>query len=207
MTRHSAKLKNLTKLIVEKFIFFPALLLLPLGSQAQSGKFSVGVAAGLNFAPLNGEEIIDYFGLNAGLKGAYRVNENFGLGTELLFSQNAEYGLPEFYPNITYQNVRLNFIEIPVQAEWFVFPAKTRSPSLTCGLAYSRLLSFYVENTEGEDVSDSLIWQDQQTGVNALVGVLLPFSEGLAFNLRLARSLSYSDLSATLSLRLIWTFI
>lgn len=200
--------KNPFTLNLKKYLFFLNLcLILPLSSYAQSGKFSLGTVAGLNFAPLNAEELTDYFGINAGVKSTYRLSKSWGLGIELLFSQNAEYGLPEFYPNISYQNVRLNFIEVPLQLEWFAFPDRAKSPGLTCGLAYSHLLSYYVENADGEDVSEDLIWEDQQRGINAQVGALIPFFDTWALNLRLARSLSFADLSTTLSVRLVWTFV
>ena len=58
---------------------------------AQSSRFKTGVVAGLNFSELEGDEITDYLGLNAGLIGTARLSRHTQLGMKNLFSRNYEY--------------------------------------------------------------------------------------------------------------------
>lgn len=77
--------------MVKKLFLLPVLICILTTIRSQSRAFDAGLVAGLNFAELEGDGIMDYFGPNAGLLGRARLSKHFELGVEILYSQNGEY--------------------------------------------------------------------------------------------------------------------
>jgi hypothetical protein len=88
--------------MVKLMLVFLLMTLCSFHAPAQTSRFKAGIVGGLNFAELEGNDLTDYFGLNVGLLGAMRLSNKTQLGLEFLFSQNGEYILPTYYPNIQY---------------------------------------------------------------------------------------------------------
>lgn len=174
-----------------------------------SQKFEAGIITGINISALN-EDFGSHFGINTGLKGRYNLNKNWAASLELLYSRNGEYALPEFYPNIVYDRIKLNYIEIPVNAEWKVYAAKDLSPRFTFGFAVTSLLNFYAEDTSGANVTEFITWKEsgrfKDLSVQGQLGSILSINEHLKFNIKLSNSLVYKELEPTLTFRGIWMF-
>lgn len=94
-------------------VFFLVLL----ANKSYGQKFNAGIIGGLNFSELEGSELTDYIGLNLGLIGTMKLSRKHQMGIELLFSQNGEYIIPEYYPKVEYGKIRLNYIEVPIKVE------------------------------------------------------------------------------------------
>lgn len=73
--------------MVKKLFLLPVLICILTTIHSQSRAFDAGLVAGLNFAELEGDGIMDYFGPNAGLLGRARLTNHFELGVEILYSQ------------------------------------------------------------------------------------------------------------------------
>jgi hypothetical protein len=172
----------------------------------QNGRFQAGLVAGLNFSELEGEGVMDYFGLNAGLTGAMRLTDHFQVGTELLFSQNGEYVLPEFYPDVPYGHIRLNHIEIPVHIDWLLSTIKEDRQifwSFSLGAAYTRLLSYYAEDLQRNILTDRIIYQDRD-GWQTQAGITIFFSSDIGLNLKAGIPIQQSALDWTLAARVVY---
>lgn len=181
-----------------------------LNTYAFSQKFEAGIITGINLSMLNEDKIGDHFGINTGLKIRYSFNENWAASSEILYSRNGEYALPDFYPNIVYDRVHLDYIEIPIQAEWKVYPSKVKSPRFTLGLAITSLIDFYADNQAGEDITEFVTWTERgnskDLGMQGQLGILLALSKNFKFNLKISKSLMINELTPTLSMRFIWMF-
>jgi hypothetical protein len=172
----------------------------------QERRFRAGLAAGLNFSELEGEGIMDYFGLNAGITGAMQLSDHFQIGTELLFSQNGEYVLPEFYPDVPYGRIRLNHIEIPVHVDWLLSTVKEDRQifwSISLGAAYTRLLSYYAEDLQRNILTDRIIYQSRD-GWQAQAGITIFFSPDIGLNLKAGLPIQQSALDWTLAARMVY---
>jgi hypothetical protein len=177
--------------------FLPALICLTLN--AQTSKFSAGVVAGLNFVELEGNRMTDYYGLNAGIIGTAKLSKHSQAGMEILFSQNGEYILPEYYPLIQYGQIRLDHVEVPVHIDWLIGVLereKFYDWNLNIGLAYTRLLGYNVESIDKFNVTDQIVYGNkeaillqagttyfftQKTGINFKAS--LPIKIGLGWTL------------------------
>jgi hypothetical protein len=189
------------------FFFFFTFFSLPcFESFAQSSKFNAGFAAGMNFSELEGNGITDYFGLNAGLLGTARLTKHSQLGMEILFSQNGEYILPEFYPDIQYGRVRLNHVEVPIHIDWLigVFERdKFYDWNLNIGLAYTRLLSYTIENIDKENVTDQIVY-GKKDAILLQAGTTYKFTKNIGLNFKASLPIRIEGLSWTLAARLIY---
>jgi hypothetical protein len=189
------------------FFFFFTFFSLPcFESFAQSSKFNAGFAAGMNFSELEGNGITDYFGLNAGLLGTARLTKHSQLGMEILFSQNGEYILPEYYPDIQYGQVRLNHVEVPIHIDWLigVFERdKFYDWNLNIGLAYTRLLSYTIENIDKENVTDQIVY-GKKDAILLQAGTTYKFTKNIGLNFKASLPIRIEGLSWTLAARLIY---
>jgi hypothetical protein len=182
------------------------LLFLSFHLSAQPPRFNAGIIAGLNFAELEGNEITDYFGFNAGLLGTARLSDRHQVGMELLFSQNGEYVLPEYYPRITYGQVRLNHIELPVHIDWLIRSFKRGNFydwNLNIGLAYTRLLSYAAENVDQMDVTDQIRYGKKEAFL-IQAGTTYHFTNKIGLNLKATLPIRKEGLSWTLAARIIY---
>lgn len=182
------------------------LLLCGPGLRGQGSTFNAGIIAGLNFAELEGEGLTDYFGLNAGLLGTARLSNSFQLGIELLFSQNGEYILPEYYPPVAYGNIWLNHIEIPVHIDWLINLFKeNRRPDVNfnIGLAYTRIISHRAEDTFRNDVSPLVRYGDRDA-CHLQPGMVYYFTERAGLNLKASLPIRSRRLDWTVAARMVY---
>jgi len=79
-------MKSPTKLLLISFIFIG---MYSCDCFAQSSRFNIGLVAGLNFSELEGDEITDYLGLNAGLLGTAKLSNTQKLEYEIFYNKNS----------------------------------------------------------------------------------------------------------------------
>lgn len=175
-------------------------------AKSQNARFNAGIIAGLNFSELEGDGITDYFGLNAGLIGTARIAKHAQIGIEFLFSQNGEYVLPSFYPQIQYGQIRLNHIEIPVHIDWLigVFQReKFYDWNLNIGVAYTRLIGYTAKNMEGMEVTNQIVYENREAYL-LQAGTTYNFTKKLALNFKASLPVRTDGLSWTLGARIIY---
>lgn len=175
--------------------------------QAQPATFNAGLVAGLNFAELEGDGIMDYFGLNAGLLGTARLSPHFELGVELLYSQNGEYILPEFYPQVRFGQVQLHHLEIPLYLSKLIHLDKTDGyADLRCGLglAYTRLLGYHAEDLY-RNVLNDLIRYKRTDALLMQAHLTYQLGPHLGINLKATLPVRRERLDWTLAARLVCT--
>lgn len=175
-------------------------------THSQIPQFETGVIAGLNFAELEGEGVTDYFGLNAGIMGAARIDKRWQLSLEFLFSQNGEYIYPQFYPRIQYGRIRLNHLEIPIHFDYSI-PILKRTNyydlKLSFGIAYTRLLSYFAEDMQRNEVSTQILYGKRS---NYLLqwGLTYYFTERVGLNLKATLPYTLNDLDWTIAARMVY---
>jgi len=184
-------------------------LLLPLGAaQAQLRRFDVGFVAGLNFAELVGKGSHAYFGPNIGAITTYRFAKHGQVALEMLYSQNGEYVLPEYYPALNYGKVRLHHIEIPVHADLLIGLFSREhyyDLRLQLGLAYTELLGFRAQDSEGADVSDLVVYGNRKAML-LQAGTAYHVSPRIGLNWRVSLPIRVDGLSWTTAVRVLYLF-
>jgi hypothetical protein len=191
-----------------KIIFFSLALIWAtyLDSEAQSSRFNAGFIAGLNFSELKGEGITDYFGLNAGIIGTAKLSKHSQLGMEILFSQNGEYILPDYYPPIQYGQVWLNHIEVPIHIDWLIGvfeKEKFYDWNLNIGVAYTRLISYNIENSNKDNVNDLIVYGNKVAFL-LQPGTTYFFTKNIGLNFKASLPIRTEGLSWTLAARIIY---
>lgn len=173
---------------------------------AQHQRFEAGVVAGLNFAELTGTDITDYFGLNAGLIGTAKITQHLQFGMEMLFSQNGEYLLPDYYPDIQYGTIRLNHLEIPLHLDLLIGVFEREDYydwNINIGVAYTRLLSYYAEDQYGLEVTDQVVYSYNDEYL-LQAGTTYRFSDHLGVNFKASLPIRVEGLSWSLAGRLVY---
>ena len=192
--------------MAKSILGFLLIIFCSIHAPAQTSRFSAGVIGGLNFAELEGNDLTDYFGLNVGLLGAMRLSKKTQLGLEFLFSQNGEYILPTYYPNIQYGKIQLNHLEIPVYLDWLLSGVrndKSYSLHLNVGLAYARLMNYKVESIEKIDVSEQIIYTNKEAYLMQ-VGTTYNLSKKIGLNLKATLPIRREALDWTLAARVVY---
>lgn len=180
---------------------------LPNHLAAQEQRFKAGIVLGLNFSELEGEGLMDYFGLNTGVFGTARLSKRFQLGMEFLFSQNGEYILPQYYPPIEYGAVWLNHLEIPFHIDWLVQVSRREKDhhlNFNLGIAYARILSYSAEDAQKIDVSEQLVYADKDAFLMQ-TGMTYQFTPKMGLNLKASLPIRKQVLGLTLAARLMYT--
>jgi hypothetical protein len=173
---------------------------------AQNRIFNLAIPLGLNFSELEGNEITDYYGLNTGIMGIAKFSKHGQVGMEMLFSQNGEYILPEYYPPLQYGKVRLNHIELPIHVDWLigVFQRdKFYDLNLNIGIAYTRIFSHHIEDLDKNDVSSQIIYENKEAML-LQAGMFYRFSDHIGMNLKASLPIRIDGLSWTLAARMIY---
>ena len=173
-------------------------------SYSQNDRFDAGIIVGANFSALEGTELTDYFGLNAGIIGTMKLSNKHQLGIELLFSQNGEYILPEVYPLIEYGQIRLDHLEIPIHFGWLLTSRrrnKIQNFNINVGIAYVRLLSHFAEDDIGTDVSNQIIFNKKEA-FHLQTGLTYNFSNSLGLNFKATVPIKVEDW--TIAVRMIY---
>jgi opacity protein-like surface antigen len=191
--------------MAKSVLFFLLVMLGSFHAFAQTSRFKAGFVGGLNFAELEGSDLTDYFGLNVGLLGAMRLGNKTQLGIEFLFSQNGEYILPSYYPNIQYGAIQLNHLEIPVYFDWLLSGVrnnKSYSLHLNVGVAYARLMSYKVQSIEKIDISDQIIYTNKEAYL-VQAGTTYNLSKKIGLNLKATLPIRKEGLDWTLAARVV----
>lgn len=176
-------------------------------SSAQESKFQGGLIAGLNASQLEGENLTDYLGINAGVFASRKLSRRIQVGIEFLFSQNGEYILPDFYPKVEYGKIWLNHIEVPLHFDWlfnFFKHEKGFDSNVNFGLAYAKLISYSAEDINKVDITDQIIYGDKDTFLFQL-GWTVAVSDRIGINTRISIPVRKKELDATMALRIIYT--
>lgn len=171
-------------------------------------RFFGGLAGGFNLAELEGTGIDSYLGINAGGLVGTKIGKNWTVTMELLYSQDGEYLLPEFYPNVEYKKIRLDYIEIPLHLDYW--PAKNKEKgynewNLSLGLAYAYLFNYHAEDVEEKDYTDQIIW-DNTSAILMQGGATYFFNSHFGLNFRGTLSTDSSVLGWTLAFRGVYMF-
>ena len=174
--------------------------------QAQQARFKAGVVAGLNFSELTGKTSTDYYGLNVGILGTARLSKHTQAGLEFLFSQNGEYILPEFYPELEYGTIWLNHIEIPFHLDWLIGVFEKDQFydwNLNIGVAYTKLIGYRVEDLNKVDVTDQIIYKNKEAYL-LQAGTTYHFTKNIGLNLKASLPIRIDGLNWTLAGRLVY---
>lgn len=174
--------------------------------QAQHPRFKAGVVAGLNFSELTGKTSTDYYGLNVGILGTARLSKHTQAGLEFLFSQNGEYILPEFYPELEYGTIWLNHIEIPFHLDWLIGVFEKDQFydwNLNIGVAYTKLIGYRVEDLNKVDVTDQIVYENKEAYL-LQAGTTYHFTKNIGLNLKASLPIRIDGLSWTLAGRLVY---
>jgi len=173
---------------------------------AQKEMFNAGAIVGINMASLPNDEY-GYTGINTGIFCNANVNKHYNLKMELLFSQNGEYIMPRYYPDIEFGKIRLNHFEIPFHFDFYVNSYKKTvflpDWALEVGFAYARLFSYYAEDMNRYNIADQVLY-DYTGTVLFQFGTTVYFTDHFAYNLRFSKPLKNSMLDLTGSLRLVY---
>ncbi|MFM9947199.1 MAG: outer membrane beta-barrel protein [Saprospiraceae bacterium] len=188
-----------------KLLLF-ALILSGNALQAQQARFKAGVVAGLNFSELTGKNSTDYYGLNVGILGTARLSKHTQAGIEFLFSQNGEYILPEFYPELEYGTIWLNHIEIPFHLDWLIGVFQKDQFydwNLNLGVAYTKLVGYRVEDLNKVDVTDQIVYGNKEAFL-LQAGTTYHFTKNIGLNLKASLPIRIDGLNWTLAGRLVY---
>lgn len=171
---------------------------------AQTDRFNAGVVGGLNFSALAGEDLTDFFGVNVGIIGTAKLSKHYQLGIEFLFSQNGEYLLPDFYPRVTYDKIRLNHLEIPLHINGIVDilkKSKAHTVNFNAGIAYVRLLDHFAQDLTKKDISEQILYTKRDAFV-IQTGMTYFFIPQLGINLKATLPIKVEDW--TIATRLVY---
>ncbi|MFK7934675.1 MAG: hypothetical protein AB8G22_14280 [Saprospiraceae bacterium] len=170
----------------------------------QTTRFQSHLVAGLNFAELEGNSIIDFFGINAGLATHFQFSQRLQIQTEFLFSQNTEAILPVTYPRINYNKIILNHIEVPVHLTVLLNTEKgnrTHHWNVGGGLAYTYLFHHAAFDEMNIEVTESILY-DQRAAFLAQADLFYQWQNRYGLNLRISFPLQSAALDSTLTARL-----
>lgn len=173
---------------------------------AQEQRFNAGVIMGLNFAELVGEGGTDYIGPNAGLMGTYRFARHGQVAMEILYSQNGEYILPEYYPALDYGRIRLHHLEIPVHVDLLVGLLHHDADydwHLSIGMAYTELMSYRAEELGGINVSERVVYGNKRAML-LQAGTTYHLSRRVGLNWRVSLPIRVEGLSWTMAARALY---
>ena len=122
--------------------------------------FRAGIAAGINFSQINGDNQEGYhkLGLSAGVKGAYCFKPNFDISTELLYNSrgcrpNPSESEQSLAARSSLLTATLNYADVLLAANFHFSPRSDYAfyrQSLQIGLSYGRLLSSSVQVLRGK---------------------------------------------------------
>lgn len=199
-----------------QFLLFLFSLLLPFFSFSQNEKtddyfhkkrFNAGIVAGLNSSDLGGDGLDSFIGWNAGVVGIASVTKHLHISLELLWTQNGDYLKADFFPDLNYSKVKLNFIEIPLQLNYQLRVSdewSDRKGWLRAGLTFAQLLNNKIE-AENIDVSNQIIWEKEYSFLVNFGGTLF-LNNNWGIDIRMSFPTHSKDLIPTFALRGIYLF-
>ena len=192
----------MNKHLLSFYSFLICLLLIPGSIKAQ--RFQLGIISGLNLSELAGDDISSYLGLNTGLQARIAITPVWNLSTEILYSQAGEYVSPIYYPPVSYGEIRLDYLEVPLSISRLFFPKNNyHQKQFSLGLSFVQLINYKAEDAFGTDVTPQIIWEQKRNLIGHL-GVSHFFNKQTVLDFRAALGKNESDWAWTLSLRAIY---
>lgn len=168
----------------------------------QKKRFNAGAVAGINSSELAGEGLDSFFGWNVGIYGIAQVTKNLHLSMELIWSQNGDYLKAEFFPDLNYSKVNLNFIEVPLQLNFQLLQNEEfndRKGWLRVGMSFASLLNATVEANNIE-VTEQIIWKKESSLLMNFGGTFF-LNKNWGFDIRMSFPTHSKDLIPTFALR------
>jgi len=151
--------------------------------------FEGGLIVGFNMTQLDGDDLAGWnrIGMNVGGRVAITPYEKWKFNLDLLFSQKGSNAAPEQFSS--YDNVRLNYVEIPIQInymDWLDEDGFYRLHFLT-GFSYSQLVGFKVIRQDGTDTTD--LEDFKKWNANLHLGATYFIKENIGVNVQYALGL------------------
>lgn len=120
----------------------------------------------------------------------------------MLFSQNGEYLVPDFYPNLDFTKVRFNYIEIPIGINYRIEKKDEfshRKGWLRARLTYAQLLDYQIL-VNNDDVSDQ-IQLGKRSAILFNFGGAFFLQKNWGIDVRMSLPLTENDLIPTYTFR------
>lgn len=168
---------------MKKGIWMSCFVLLTFTASAQ--RFEASVVAGINLSQIDGDRLAGFnqIGVSAGGKVAAVLSERWQFGLEILFSQQGANRINRDDPASIYDNIRLNFVEVPV-----LFHFKEWKFHLSGGASYARLINYKVTDFRGGDITDTQKFNENN--ISLVLGGTYYFREKTGVEIRWFRSLN-----------------
>ncbi len=198
--------KQKPNLLARPMLTVSMALAVPCALLAQHRTFGAGLVGGLNFAELVGEGNYDYFGPNVGIIGTARFADHGQVAMEMLYSQNGEYVLPEYYPALDYGRIALHHIEVPVHVDLLIGLLQHDAYydwNLNLGMAYTQLVGYSVKDRLGNDVSDQVVYGNRRAML-LQAGTTYHFTRHLGLNFKASLPIRVDGLSWTWAARMVY---
>lgn len=169
--------------VFTRSIFFLCFLILGLSATAQT--FTGMLVGGVNLSQIDGDRLNGFnkVGFNVGARVGVNFSERWQLSTEMLFSQQGADRTPGDDISSVYDNIKLNFVEVPVMMNF-----KDWKILASAGLSYNRLINSTVISDTGEDISELEIYNPNIVAI--VLGATYQFSEKWGLNIRWSRHLN-----------------
>ena len=149
--------------------------------------FGVGVSTGINASQVSGDSFggFNKAGINAGIFSVTELNEKFNFQFEINLSEKGsrKNARPDKNDLISFI-IRMRYIEVPLILQY-----KKKRFTYEAGLAYSRLISTYLEDQNGETTIAPGSNQFKNSDYTGLVGINFNFTEHLLMNWRFSSSI------------------
>jgi hypothetical protein len=157
--------------------------------------FRGSLVGGFNLSQVDGDDLRGFHqpGINAGLRVVALLSDKWRVGPELLFSQQGALRNQNAEPVGNLQSLRFQTLELPLiiyYKDWRLIAA--------AGASYQRLISYRIEDTSGEDISDTVPLSENWIALQ--LGLTLQLSPKIGFDFRWSRH--FNDLQTVASPRL-----
>ncbi len=168
----------LTRLLVFSLFFTFATTL-----NAQT--FQGSLLAGGIFSQIDSDDLIGFnqFGFTGGARVVAVLSDKWRVGPEITFSQQGSRRAPREGSNFGFENIRLNFVEVPLMLYY-----KDWRITAEAGATYGRLIDFTVEDVIGNDLTEEFAFNESIIGLQ--FGATFYFTPRVGLNFRWSRQLS-----------------
>ncbi len=184
-------------------------LLLTCTASLRAQTFQGSLLAGGIFSQIDSDDLIGFnqFGFTGGARVVAVLSDKWRVGPEITFSQQGSRRAPREPSNFGYENIRLNFVEVPLMVYY-----KDWRITAEAGATYGRLIDFTVEDVLGEDLTEDFFFNENIFGLQ--VGATFYFTPRVGLNFRWSRQFSALGESPdgkrlrgrNISFRMVYTF-
>jgi hypothetical protein len=171
---------------MRSLVLYLLLIILPCIAFGQS--IRGGLAAGMNAAQVDGDEVYGYhkYGLNAGAFATIPVGKNFSVSIETSYSQKGSYQSPQYADSLSGEyKLILNYVEVPVLFQY----TDKDIVKVGTGLSWGRLVQFKEYEHGNRVVWPTSYGPYKTSDTQILVDLQLKLFTGFYFNLRYGYSL------------------